>query len=102
MYRLDDGVRSSGEKAIDVVRTTVKARNKSPHAISLIAREIDGIGAGMLEAFAENKLDLGPDALKSLTKIVYQNAEFDPELNLLRSIAPPATLMASHRRPTSE
>lgn len=47
----------------------------------------------MLEAFAEGKLDLSTDALKALTKTFYQNAEFDLDQNLLRSIAPPATLM---------
>jgi len=77
----------------DVLRATVKARSKSPHALALIAREIDGVGAGMLEDFAAGKVDLNIDALKALTKILYQNTEFDPDQNLLRSIAPPATLI---------
>jgi hypothetical protein len=46
-----------------------------------------------LKPFAAGEVDLSIDALKALTKIFYQNAEFDPELNLLRSIAPPATPM---------
>jgi hypothetical protein len=75
-----------------VLRQTVRARNKSPHALSLIAREV-GISASMLEDFAAGKIDLNVDALKALTKELYGNAEFDSELDLLRSIAPPATPM---------
>jgi hypothetical protein len=69
----------------DVLRRTVHARNKSPHAISLIAREVDGIGAGVLEDFAAGQADLGVEALKALTKVLYPNAEYDAEANLLRS-----------------
>ena len=50
----------------DVLRQTVKARNKSPHAISVIAREIDGIGAGTLEDFAAGNADLPVEALQAV------------------------------------
>ncbi len=72
---------------VDVLRATVKARNRSPHAMSLIAREIDGVSASTLEDFAAGKADLSVATLKALTKLFYPNAEYDEELNLLRSLA---------------
>jgi len=61
----------------------VKARNRSPHALSLIAREID-VGASMLEDFAAGRGNLSVEVLKALTKVLY-DAEFDPESGMLRS-----------------
>lgn len=78
---------------IDVLRQTVKARNRSPHALSLIAREVDGASASALEDFAAGKIDLGVEILKSLTKILYPNAEFDPAANLLRPLSAPTRPM---------
>ena len=69
----------------DVLRRTVHARNKSPHAICLIAREIDGVATHTLEDFAAGQADLGVEALKALTKVLYPNAEYDAGANLLRS-----------------
>jgi len=69
----------------DVLRWTVKARNKSPHALSLIVREIEGVGPGALEDFAVGKVDLGVEALQALTKILHPHAEFDVETGMLRS-----------------
>jgi hypothetical protein len=44
----------------------------------------------MLEGFAAGKADPGVDALKALTKGHYPDTEYDAELSLLRSLAPPA------------
>lgn len=80
----------------DVLRQTVKARGKTPHALALITREIDGVGVGMLEDFASGKITLGADKLQALTKYFFHHhTEFDPELNLLRSIAPEPKLFAA-------
>jgi hypothetical protein len=70
---------------VDVLRKTVHARNRSPHALSLIAREVDGIGAATLEDFAAGKADLGVETLKALTKVLYPHSEYDEAANLLRS-----------------
>jgi len=74
----------------------VKARNRSPHALSLIAREID-VGASMLEDFAAGRGNLSVEVLKALTKVLY-DAEFDPESGMLRSAnkAEPAMLCVAH------
>jgi len=75
---------------VDVLRLTVKARNRSPHAITLIAREI-GVAASTLENFVAGKVDLPVEKLKLLTKELHPGAEYDETLNLLRSAnrAPP-------------
>lgn len=69
---------------IDVLRGALKARNKSPNAMSLIASEIDGVGVSSLEDFADGKVTLGVMALQALTKILF-DAEFDAESGMLRS-----------------
>ncbi len=78
---------------IDVLRQTVKARNRSPHALSLIAREVDGVSASALEDFAAGKADLSVEILKALTKVLYPGAEFDPDHNLLQTPSLPARPM---------
>jgi hypothetical protein len=70
---------------VDVLRQTVNARNKSPHALSLIAREVGSVSASTLEDFAAGKADLDVATLKALTPVLHPNAEYDAELNLLRS-----------------
>lgn len=67
-----------------VLRQTVKARNKSPHALSLIAREL-GISASTLEDFAAGTVDLDVETLKALTPVLHPFSEYDAELDLLRS-----------------
>jgi hypothetical protein len=69
----------------DVLRQTVKARNRSPHALSLIASEIAGVGVSTLEDFAAGKIDLKVETLQALTRILYPHAEFDAERDLLCS-----------------
>jgi hypothetical protein len=68
---------------VDVLRKTVHARN-SPHALTLIAGEVPGVGVGTLEAFAAGKADLGVEASKALTRVLHPHAEFDPESGMLR------------------
>ncbi|MFH0300990.1 hypothetical protein AAFX91_27950 [Bradyrhizobium sp. 31Argb] len=70
---------------VDVLRRTVHARNRSPHALALIAREVEGVSTSMLEDFAAGKIDLGIAALQALTKELYPHAEFDVESGMLRS-----------------
>jgi hypothetical protein len=70
---------------VDVLRKTVHARNKSPHALRLIADEVPGVGAGTLEDFSRGKADLGIEALQALTKVLYPHAEYDVESGMLRS-----------------
>ena len=53
----------------DALRMTINARNKSPHALSLITREVS-IPAGRLEDFASGKIDLDVAELKALAKIL--------------------------------
>ncbi len=74
--------------ATDVLRETVRARNRSPHAFALVARELDGVSTGLLEDFAAGKADPNVEVLKGLTKLFYPTAEFDEATNLLRSTAP--------------
>jgi len=70
---------------IDVLRKTVHARNRSPHALGLLAREIN-IGASVLEAFAKGEANLDVATLQALTKVLFhQHAEYDPESGLLHS-----------------
>jgi hypothetical protein len=78
---------------IDVLRRTLHARNRSPHALSLIAGEIPGAGVGTLEDFAAGKADLSVEALQALARILY-DAEYDPESGMLRSAnkTPPQTM----------
>jgi hypothetical protein len=68
----------------DVLRATVKARNKTPHALSLLADEIKGVGVGALEAFFVGKIDLSVEAKKQLAEVLYQNAEFNAEADRLQ------------------
>ncbi|BAL07777.1 MULTISPECIES: helix-turn-helix domain-containing protein [Bradyrhizobium] len=68
----------------DVLRKTLKARNKSPNAMAVIASEIDGVGVSTLEDFSNGKAKLGVETLQALAKILF-DAEFDPTLNVLRS-----------------
>jgi len=76
--------------ATDVLRETVRARNRSPHALSLVARELDGVSTGVLEDFAAGKADPGVAVLKGLAKLFFPTAEFDETTNLMRSLAPEA------------
>ena len=69
---------------VDVLRQTVKARNKTPAALIRIAREIDGVDHTTLEAFSMGKTDLGAEALRSLAKVLY-DAEFDQDTGMLIS-----------------
>ena len=54
-----------------VLRQTVKARNKSPHALSLIAREVGTISAYALEVFAAVTVDLDVETLKFLAPFMH-------------------------------
>jgi hypothetical protein len=70
----------------DILRQTVAHRSKSPHALTAIAREIDGLGTAALEAFAHGKANLAADKLQALTKVLYGgHAELCPDTNMLRS-----------------
>jgi hypothetical protein len=69
---------------VTVLRQTVKSRNKSPTALTLIASEIDGVGSGRLEDFANGKADLSTAQLQALAKILYPHSEYDPESGKLR------------------
>lgn len=69
----------------DVLRKTVAARNKSPHSLTALAREIEGLATVTLEAFAAGKADLSVEMLQKLTVVLYPHAEFDPETGMLRS-----------------
>src|SRR4051812_44667058 len=69
---------------VTVLRQTVRARNRSPNALTLIAREV-GVSASTLEDFAANRADLDVATLKALTPILHPHAEYDEESGLLRS-----------------
>lgn len=83
----------------EILRQTLAARGRTPHMLSLIANEIGSVGVNTLENFAAGKVDLAVSIKHALAKHFYQNAEFDPELDLLRSTAPPATLMGIRPAP---
>ena len=83
----------------DILRRTVHARNRSPHTLSLIVREIDGVGASTLEDFAAGKADLSVEALKALTKVLYPRSEFDVESGMLRSANKTAISMPANYPP---
>jgi hypothetical protein len=51
---------------IDLLRATVRVRNRSPHALALIAREVEGVSAGMLEEFSAGRAELSVAALQAL------------------------------------
>jgi hypothetical protein len=69
----------------DILRSTVKARNKRPAALINIAAEVPGVAPHTLEAFAVGKADLSTEALCALTKALYPHSEFDIESGMLRS-----------------
>ena len=71
---------------VDVLRRTIAARNKSPHALTAIAREIDGVAVAMLEAFGVGNADLGIENLQALTKVLYPHSELDPASGMLRPV----------------
>jgi hypothetical protein len=85
---------------IDILRKTVKARNKSPHSLTLLAREIEGVGAGQLEAFAEGKADLSVEALQKVAKLLYQSAEYDVASGMLISVKAPTRSLCAAYPPT--
>lgn len=53
---MKSGKTSRMMRLADVLGKTVTARNKSPHALSLIASELGNVGAGTLENFAAVRL----------------------------------------------
>jgi hypothetical protein len=84
---------------VTALRQTVAARNKSPHALTAIAREIDGVGVAALEAFGTGRANLSIGNLQKLTKVLYGgHAEFDPDSGMLRSAyrAEPKPLCAAY------
>jgi hypothetical protein len=72
------------EPSTDVLRKAVHARIRTPHALTLLAREIEGIGTHTLENFAAGKVDLQVETMQALAKLIFPMAEFDAERNLLR------------------
>jgi hypothetical protein len=54
--------------------------------LTAIARELDNVSTGMLEAFAAGADNLGPDKLQALTKILYPHAELDLDSGMLRPV----------------
>ena len=69
----------------DVLRRAVHARIRSPHALTMMARDVGDLAVHTLENFAAGKTDLKVEALKALTKQLFPHAEFDETCNLLRS-----------------
>ena len=53
---------------VSVLRQALRARNKTPNMLSLIASEIDGVGVSTLEDFSNNKANLGIETLQILTQ----------------------------------
>jgi hypothetical protein len=56
------------------------------HALSPIAREVEGVSAGMLEDIAAGTADLNVATLQALARVLYPHAEFDPDSGMLRSV----------------
>ena len=82
---------------VSVLRQALRARNKTPNMLSLIASEIDGVGVSTLEDFSNNKANLGIETLQALAKILL-DAECDPESGMLRSAnRSEAKSMGTHR-----
>ena len=54
----------------DILRRALLAHNSKPHALTAVAREIEGIGVGTLEAFATGNANLSIDVLKALTRVM--------------------------------
>lgn len=67
----------------DVLRATLRARDRAAGALTRIAREC-GMSVSTLEAFAAGKTDLDVATLKRLTTELHSNAEFDEESGMLR------------------
>jgi hypothetical protein len=55
----------------DILRRAVHARIRSPHALTMMAREIDGLATHALEDIAAGKADLKVETLKALTKLLF-------------------------------
>jgi hypothetical protein len=72
------------KNGIDVLRATLRSRNRSPHALSMIAGDVPNVGTTMLESFAAGKADLSVEALQALAKSLYPHGEYDPETRMLR------------------
>lgn len=51
------------------------------------------VAASTLEDFTAGKTDLNLEVLKALTKLFHPNAEYDAQLDLLRSLTPPPRSM---------
>lgn len=69
---------------MDILRKTVAARSKTPHATTTIASEI-GVATGTLEPFGAGKVDFQFNVLQKLTKALYPQSELDLESGMLRS-----------------
>ena len=85
----------------DVLRKTLHARNRSPHALALIASNVDGVGVSDLENVIAGKIELPVPALQQLAKELYPHSEYDPESGLMRSAnrAEPTPLCTAYPEP---
>ncbi|UGX96771.1 hypothetical protein G6321_00017155 [Bradyrhizobium barranii subsp. barranii] len=70
----------------DVLRRTLRAWSNKPAVLHAIARDVDGVGVGMLEDFASGRIDLSTEVLQRLVKVMHGgHAVFDPESGMLKS-----------------
>ena len=85
----------------DVIREALRVRNRKSNLIA-IARDIQ-VSPHLLDSFIERKASLSPDILRKLTTELWGGqAEFDAELNLLRSANKTPPMSMGSRPPRCE
>jgi hypothetical protein len=67
----------------DVIRETLRNRNRKLN-LGIYARSV-GVGIDLLEAFIDGRRTLPAAVLHTLAKGLWPHAEFDPQLDVLRS-----------------
>ena len=80
----------------DVLRARLRSYNKAPNALARL--DIPGVGIGHLESFLAGK-DLSADAKCALAKLLFSNASFDAERNLMVANAQPSRPTCSIEAP---
>ena len=83
---------------ITILRKTLHARNGSPHALTLIASEVPGIGAGTLEAFAAGKADLSIEALQACCQRYARQSGTPGHMAAASSLVQRNSVLSTHMR----
>ena len=89
------------ETGVDVLRATLKVRNRTPNAVNRLmdggstandahVGKVPGVNPATLSAFLAGADNLSVGQLKALTKVLFPHSEYNEETGLLQSIRPSA------------